>query len=255
MADKKMSQLEELGTSLQSSDIMHIVTDPANNPVNRKGSISDIFGTLNHTTTSSESTGKTFINSNFTVGNGIVYSGNLTNMSAKTTVAPTSNTYIPAVYGQKTNLTVSGVQGWYTGDVIGHEIVLDVTDSVTSDRFQAASHQYGLKIMIQDSSENRATSPSAFICLNDRTDSTLTMDEEDPGAVTTLLSLGDRNGEYVKLTQNAHLFEAQGALMAENMNAYTIFTETDNVAKIKIKVNGSDYYLLATSNNHYAPTS
>ena len=53
MADKKMSQLEELGTSLQSSDIMHIVTDPANNPVNRKGSISDIFGTLNHTTTSS----------------------------------------------------------------------------------------------------------------------------------------------------------------------------------------------------------
>jgi hypothetical protein len=38
MADKKMSQLEELGT-LNSYDIMHIVTDPTNNAVNRKGTI------------------------------------------------------------------------------------------------------------------------------------------------------------------------------------------------------------------------
>lgn len=257
MADKKMTQLEDLGTSLSSSDIMHVVTDPANNPVNKKGTVSDIFGNLNHSTTTSESGGKTFLNTELTVTEAITYSGNLASSSTKTSIAPaTSNTYIPGIYGQKTNLTVSGNLGWFPGDVIAHEIVLDVTDGITSDRFQTASKQYGLKIMIQDSSEDRATAPSAFICLNDRIDATLlASDSEDPRAVTTLISLGDRNGERVKTTTDATLFEGGNALMASGMNAHTVFTETDNIAKIKIKVNDTDYYLLATSNNHYAPVA
>jgi len=253
MADKKMTQLEELGSLLTSTDIMHIVTDPTNNPVNRKGSIADIFGNLNHETTTSESGGKTFVSQQMTVYSGVTYTGNLATSFVKTLAAPTSNTAIPAIYGQKTNLTVSGAQGWFTGDVIGHEIVFDMTESVTDTRFQSASHQYGLKILMDDSAENRATSPTAFICLNDKIDNTLlSNDDLDAAAVTTLMEIGDRNGEYVKFTQNSHLFQAGNALVAENMNSHTIFTSSGDVAKIKIKINENDYYLLATSNNHAA---
>jgi hypothetical protein len=255
MADKKMSQLEELGT-LNSYDIMHIVTDPTNNAVNRKGTIAQIFGGLNHTTTQTEVGGKTFVKADLTITDGQTYTGNLVSLFSSTTSAPASTTTIGNIYGQKTELNLTGTQGTYNGEVVGHEIVLNLSDTIGDD--QLTSVQYGLKVLMKDSDSNRTHSPDAFICLNDNIDETLLPAGsggdliDSRGVVTNLFALGDTNGERIKLTANGQVFHGGNALVGIDMNSHTVLTGTGNIAKIKMRVNGANYYLLATSNGHSA---
>ena len=48
MADKKMTDLTDLSTAVASDDIVHIVDDPENSPVNKKVNVFNLFGNLNH---------------------------------------------------------------------------------------------------------------------------------------------------------------------------------------------------------------
>jgi len=256
MADKKMTQLESLGTSIQSTDLLHVVTDPTNNAVNKKGTVAEIFGNLNHTTGVGDTGGKTFVKSSYTVGasGSLTYTGNLVNFTTSTISSPTTATTIPALYGQKTHMTLTGQNATYSGPVIGHEIVMDFSDTISDSQFQVSSKQYGIKILVDDSDDNRTTGPTAFICLNDKADGTLlTSENPDPGVVTNLLALGDEADQRVKITANSALFEEGSALAGTGMSSATLFGSTDSeMSKIKIQMNGTDFFLLATANGHYS---
>ena len=46
MADKKMTALDNLGTSLAVEDLFHIVDDPSNTPINKKVTAKDVFNNI-----------------------------------------------------------------------------------------------------------------------------------------------------------------------------------------------------------------
>lgn len=46
MADKKITQLTDLGNALASADLFHIVQDPTGTPINKKVSTSNVFNNI-----------------------------------------------------------------------------------------------------------------------------------------------------------------------------------------------------------------
>ena len=46
MADKKITALDNLGTSLAVEDLFHIVDDPPNTPINKKVTAKDVFNNI-----------------------------------------------------------------------------------------------------------------------------------------------------------------------------------------------------------------
>ena len=50
MADKKMTELDNHQSNLASEDLLHVVDDPDNAPVNKKVSVENFVGNINKTT-------------------------------------------------------------------------------------------------------------------------------------------------------------------------------------------------------------
>ena len=46
MADKKITALTDLGTTLESADLFHVVDDPAGTPINKKVSAKNVFNNI-----------------------------------------------------------------------------------------------------------------------------------------------------------------------------------------------------------------
>ena len=54
MADKKMTELQDLGAGIAAGDILHVVDDPLVAPVNKQVTVENFVGNLNKTVGATE---------------------------------------------------------------------------------------------------------------------------------------------------------------------------------------------------------
>jgi len=254
MADKKMTALDDLSTGVASEDIMHVVDDPSGSPVNKKVSVFNLYGNLNHTTNSGDATGRSFVKTNTTIN--VTHTGTVapfeTNMIHAHT-GSTSNT-VTSIYGAKFNVNVAGSNAVASGEIAGSLITVDMSNSVAKANVNTSyyggdARVYGQKIVIGDSASNRGTKPDAFICLNDDGGYTAANHPGDQG-VQYMMEMGSASGGYVAA---ASIANTTAHAAANNICLFStgVTPRNDSDARVRIKVNGTEYWLHATSNVPY----
>ncbi len=254
MADKKMTALTDLSTGVASEDIMHVVDDPSGSPVNKKVSVFNLYGNLNHTTNSGDASGRSFVKTNTTIN--VTHTGTVapfeTNMIHAHT-GSTSNT-VTSIYGAKFNVNVAGSNAVASGEIAGSLITVDMSNSVAKANVNTSyyggdARVYGQKIVIGDSASNRGTKPDAFICLNDDGGYTAANHPGDQG-VQYMLEMGSASGGYVAA---ASIANTTAHAAANNICLFStgVTPRNDSDARVRIKVNGTEYWLHATSNVPY----
>ena len=121
MADKKITQLTELGDALASVDLFHVVDDPSGTPINKKITAEDVFNNvptwIGLASTSQSITGDGSTTSAITVTEPVT-EVNATSATAPCTLADGSNGQIKTIINVSTSgtnavtITPSNLRGY-----------------------------------------------------------------------------------------------------------------------------------------------
>ena len=252
MADKKMTELDNLNTGIASEDLLHVVDSPDSSPVNKKVSVENFMGNQNKTLSSTDSAGHEHIRSTVTVGDSTTtYSGDIAPISALVSATPGTDTTVTNVYGAKiiANAGIATLNTAATSVFAGAYIEADITNGV-GNNFVSGSRQYGLVIRVNDSAAPgtvRAVKPTAMIQLKDD------LAEEAAGesaagnslqyTVSHLMDMAN-----VHLSSNGASFSGGEGMILRASNSEPVNAIVENMHKVRVHVNGEDMFLLATSN-------
>ena len=255
MADKKMTELDNLNTGIASEDLLHVVDSPDSSPVNKKVSVEDFMGNQNKTLSSTDSAGHEHIRSTVTVGasSPTAYSGDIAPISALVSATPSSDTTVTNVYGAKiiANAGISTLNTAATSVFAGAYVEADITNGA-GNNFVSGSRQYGMVIRVNDSVSGtvpRAVKPTAMIQLKDDTASLAGGESAAGGDLQyTVSHLVDMANVHLSSNGAAFATDGEGMVLRSSNGATQTNEIYENFHKIRFQVNGEDMFLLATSN-------
>jgi len=252
MADKKMTELQDLGTGIAAGDILHVVDDPTGAPVNKQISVENFVGNLNKTVGATEgAAGKSGVRSTLTTGALAAPAyGDLTPL--ETTLTASAAAEHTNVYGAKFTAKMSSASSnltLATGEAAGVKAELDLTDGIVN----VGGKTYGLIVKLNDSNKGttaRAMTPSAMIKLSDDTFDAITSNPQESDAHTaTVQHLADLGNVHMT-TNSDYWTTSDKGMVFKSANTVTTTEIASGTHKIRVKVNGSDMFLLAVANGH-----
>ena len=264
MADKKMTDLTDLSTAVASDDIVHIVDDPGGSPVNKKVNVFNLFGNLNHSTNSGDATGRSLVSTTVSTQVGTT-AGDISAFNAQTTHDHRTGdaNSVVNIYGAKIDANLSGSNSVVTTIGAGAKISLNMTNdlvaaNVNTSYTEGTARAYGLMIDVNDSAKAtsaRATKPDAFISMRDQGGMATPYAINKPGAqaVHYFVELGSSEGTASGNTDGYIAAAVAANTTARDSNLIMFATSTIDMtsnARLRMKVNGTEYWLLATANGH-----
>jgi hypothetical protein len=225
MADKKITELSSL-TSLAPEDLFVVVDDPSGTPITKKIAAADLFGNGISYVTTSTNKGATVLRSILTA-----------NVSANTS---TANTLIAAEF--ITNATATSANSEYQYAILAKSALSANTANVTKEH---ATVKFILDVSNSESliantyvgvfkvsnTGVRVANVGAFIGFGDIANNTTAQTKY-------LFDVG--LGGAANVSANVTTGTACGAVLFSNSAA------TAATHKVRIRVNGTDYWLLAT---------
>ena len=122
-----MTDLTDLSTAIASDDVVHVVDDPSGSPVNKKVSVFNLFGNLNHSTNSGDLTGRSFMSTSISTATGST-SGDIVALNSQTTHDHRTGdaNSVVNIFGAKVDANLSGSNTIVTTTAAGAKITLHI---------------------------------------------------------------------------------------------------------------------------------
>jgi len=260
MADKKMTALTDLSTAIDSADILHVVDDPTGSPINKSVSVFNLLGNLKHTSNAGDASGRAFTSSTLTVGVDATTGDTvaLSTYTNHTKATGSGDRTLNNLYGAKFKADVNGKDANVTGVVAGTLVTVDITGgadltTIETSRFGAGGHPaaearaYGIKVVMDDSAATRLVNPDAFLCLDDTGGADAHAAKPSAYPVRYLFELGSVTGGFVAAAAVANTAVNAHQVSNTNVLVSTACADSTSDTEIKVKINGTDYWLLATA--------
>jgi hypothetical protein len=167
MADKKITALTDLSTSIASEDLLLVIDDPSGTPINKKVTVKNVMGNLSHATVAADATNHRLISATVTATADQATSGELSAglFAVNHNSASTSANAIGELYTIKASTVLGDADNNITTSVATIYAELDISASADS---VGSAGGYVLSLDVDCSTGARSVAPTAYIALGDK---------------------------------------------------------------------------------------